>query len=414
MRAKEFLLEYSRDVTLKNLGSAIYDRLRREGPSWWQRLGINAQYFEQPSPTTAHNVAYTVLDMLEKTDPTKNKQYVQWLARTYVRDTMHLEDVLNQMGPVLAKFYQLVQRKKLGPPHNDINRFKDFHDFASVVDSQADVTTDDGNVERGQAKEYYRDNDIRIIVPEDQTAACYYGQGTKWCTASTSAHNMFNTYSRRGPLYIIIPRRPEHNGEKYQWHFESKQFMNELDRPVSIIDLVQRYPQLRNIFRDQAEKFSVKALLLDIDQYRDLYKNFKGEFARQMEIFIGENTKEIAQRIIKDIWSEHGRDIKMFLDRDETYEMIWEAFNDYGSKLVKDIIDRVGDDIDMFKDADSMYDPLTEVVHDWCTEQDFYSAITESLEEVNEDDAMDASYTIAGDVVDWIGTAVNRIANELL
>jgi hypothetical protein len=414
MRAREFLLEYNKDVTLKNLGTAIYDRLRREGPSWWERLGINAQYFENPSATAAHNVSYTVLDMLEKTDPTKNKQYVQWLARTYVRDSAHLEDVLTQLGPVLSKFYQLVQRKKLTPPHNDINRYKDFHDLGSAVESQPDVSANDTNVEKGQAKDYYRDNDIRIIVPEDQTAACYYGQGTKWCTASTSAHNMFNTYQRRGPLYIILPKKPIRNGEKYQWHFESKQYMDEADRPSSIIDLVQRYPQLRNIFKEQAEKFSVKALLLDYNQYQDLYKKFKSEFKRRLEIFIGENTKQIALSIVKDVWGEHGQDLRGVVDRDEIYELAWEAFNDYGDSLVSSIINEVGDDVDTFKDADSMYDPLTGLIHDWCTEQDFYTAIVEALDEVNEDAAMDASYTIAGDIVDWLGSAINQIANELL
>jgi hypothetical protein len=81
---------------------------------------------------------------------------------------------------------------------------------------------------------------VRIVVPEDQNAACYYGQGTRWCTASRTSTNYFGHYSKDGPLYILLPKQPKHDGEKYQLHFASEQFMDENDYGVeNIVNLLE-------------------------------------------------------------------------------------------------------------------------------------------------------------------------------
>jgi hypothetical protein len=103
---------------------------------------------------------------------------------------------------------------------------------------------------RGQSKTLL-DNDVaRVIVPEDEEAACYYGQGTRWCTAATRGNNMFNHYNNTGKMYIILPKKPKHDGEKYQLHFYSEQFMNEDDEPVDLQWLlVKRFPELLEPFK---------------------------------------------------------------------------------------------------------------------------------------------------------------------
>ena len=50
-------------------------------------------------------------------------------------------------------------------------------------------------------------------------AACYYGQGTRWCTAATRGKNYFSEYHNESPLLIILPKEPQYPGEKYQLHF---------------------------------------------------------------------------------------------------------------------------------------------------------------------------------------------------
>ena len=73
-------------------------------------------------------------------------------------------------------------------------------------------------------------------------AACYYGQGTRWCTAADS-NNMFDRYNQDGDMYILIPTKPKYEGEKYQVHPASGQYMDEQDRDVEADDLVKRFGQ---------------------------------------------------------------------------------------------------------------------------------------------------------------------------
>jgi hypothetical protein len=91
---------------------------------------------------------------------------------------------------------------------------------------------EDKTADKGKATTVFENGAVRIIVPHDETSACYYGQGTRWCTAAR-ANNMYDNYARDGDLYIMLPKQPKYDGEKYQLHFASGQFMDEGDSPIS-------------------------------------------------------------------------------------------------------------------------------------------------------------------------------------
>tara|TARA_R110000824_G_scaffold4945_17_gene23216 strand:+ start:29 stop:6784 length:6756 start_codon:yes stop_codon:yes gene_type:complete len=63
-------------------------------------------------------------------------------------------------------------------------------------------------------KKIYDDENVLVVVPETIAASCYYGSGTKWCTASTKPeNNQFGQYhGTHGVLYYIIFKKL---GEKY-------------------------------------------------------------------------------------------------------------------------------------------------------------------------------------------------------
>jgi hypothetical protein len=214
MRAQELLSEYNRDITAQRLGRQVYDVFSREG-SGWQRRAIGRDVTND----APEDVIETLLKYLENADPTANKKYMPWLARTYAKGGTRFEDVLGQVSTYLEKFDALNQRKKLPAPRNDINRYADFGDFMSVMDEYEDPSQVELK-DKGEATELYNDENIRVIVPENQTAACYYGQGTRWCTAATRGQNYFLNYSNQAPLMIVIPKHPSRPGEKYQlWFF---------------------------------------------------------------------------------------------------------------------------------------------------------------------------------------------------
>jgi hypothetical protein len=267
MRANEFLLEYSRDITKQRLGAQVLDTFRKEGPARIRRvLGRDLG----PQDSDADTIE-ALIRMLEQADPTANKQYMPWLARTYVKGETFFEDVLSQVREYLEKFHILNQRRKIPAGRNDILRYSNFGDFMSVVDEYPDPEAPELK-DKGQAEEIYQDQQVRVIMPYDQAAACYYGQGARWCTAATKGKNYFNDYAENTPLLIVVPQQPQHPGEKYQLWFDysigdlpvyndndyneaffyhgedyiidneqTGQFMNEKDQPVSLKSLRARF-----------------------------------------------------------------------------------------------------------------------------------------------------------------------------
>lgn len=95
-------------------------------------------------------------------------------------------------------------------------------------------------------EEIYNDDNWKIIRPLTESASCKYGANTRWCTASKN-HNMFSHYNDKGPLYILIEK---HTQEKYQFHFQSDQFMDEQDHQIDLKKFVDDNSELRDILTE--------------------------------------------------------------------------------------------------------------------------------------------------------------------
>jgi hypothetical protein len=110
-------------------------------------------------------------------------------------------------------------------------------------------------INRGDYEEVYKDSTVRVIQPLNEAASCFWGKGTRWCTAATSGNNYFDTYNRDGPIYILLPTKPLHNGEKYQFHFQSMQFMDEKDEPILNLRrlMISRFPDLLAWFKTNSD-----------------------------------------------------------------------------------------------------------------------------------------------------------------
>ena len=68
-----------------------------------------------------------------------------------------------------------------------------------------------------QVGSIHRDDMITVYHPNTIEEAIHLGQGTKWCTVARNK-NMFDTYNKYGPMYIVVPKDPMYPGEKYQIH----------------------------------------------------------------------------------------------------------------------------------------------------------------------------------------------------
>ena len=61
-------------------------------------------------------------------------------------------------------------------------------------------------------------------------ASCELGSGTDWCTATGNTDTWFLDYISQGDIYVIINK--SNPKDKYQFHYETGQFMDPNDRDI--------------------------------------------------------------------------------------------------------------------------------------------------------------------------------------
>lgn len=183
--------------------------------------------------------ALDVIEQLAKADPTgNNHKYLQWIVNMYVKGQFKLEDVKRLQADV-REFERVRSHLEL----KDINQYKTLKDLYAVLDplegkevisnKEADRQAEAKFYESGQAKLLHRSEGLKLIELHSTEASTFFGRGTKWCTAGNE-NNMFDTYYAKGPLYVIIK-----NGEKFQFHFETAQFMDAQDTALDSDQLAE-------------------------------------------------------------------------------------------------------------------------------------------------------------------------------
>lgn len=267
MRARDFLREYSREKTANVFGNKLIAALGKDKSYGLQgtELGKTRAFIDQKTkigdeitPEQRQIIIDQIMQYLENCDPTTNKEYMQWLAKVYANQGIKLEDLSTRGESALRLYHNYKFDKILPPEQRDIGRltFSDLEFIAGDRElAQAYRAKQDQDaakaMPKGDSTVIYENDQVRIIIPNDKEAACYYGQGTRWCTAGRD-NNMYDRYARDGDLYILLPKKPKYEGEKYQLHFPSNQFMDEQDNSVDdIVELLDmRFGNLVDFFRD--------------------------------------------------------------------------------------------------------------------------------------------------------------------
>jgi len=270
MRYSE-LLEYKRDITANNLGQQLLGRLENDN-------SVDSDYdLDLSDESELQEFISRKLEQVEKADPTPNKQYTEWLVRRYIDGSIsRFEDALSTWADFLHEYHTLKIHRQLPQQIADINRFKG-RDSAlrlmlrinTLYDEFQTARNEKEVMPKGDAKEILNNSEVRIIIPNDEASACYYGQGTQWCTAAKN-NNMFGGYSSHNhPLFILLPKNPTHDGEKYQVHLLENEWMDEEDTEVGAQEVIERFSNtdLKSVF----EKYDTDAnLILDFLSWRTI------------------------------------------------------------------------------------------------------------------------------------------------
>lgn len=397
---ESILLEYNRDITAKAWGTKLVAAANKD------RSYLELQKLR--NPVVDDRYVNDILSRLESADPTKNKEYVQALAKLYSNGGLKMEDVTSTLADYLTKFHKLKQKKIIPAPRNDFMRYSSVGDFMSVVDEYPEPE-DNKNVDKGSSDVYYEDQDLRILVPKDREAACYYGKGTKWCTAATN-NNMYDYYAKKEQLYIILLKKPKHTGEKYQFHFATKQFMDESDRRIDLYSLADRYPQLRKIFSKQAEQHNILELLTTKEEFNTVIKPALVGAKLDIEEYIILHYPELVSTIKDQLMRGAGREERSTIiqSMEELEYTLTKSPEDLSSVITKTLLlhpDVLGND-------DQLHDVMSDSLNDWSRNEDFYAVLEEYYDDEEEGDPdawMDVAMTVDGELAIFAMNIVNAV-----
>lgn len=212
-------------------------------------------------------------------DPTNKKIYLNWILNSFERNGIKRLEDLGRINQAISKILLLNESKKLSI---DILKYNGL-ELEDVIDLHRDFfeERERNKLEDEQIKletEYlYEGKEIRIISPQTERSAKYYGKNTRWCTAADE-DNQFENYFDSGNLYIILIKNPspDYIDEKYQFHFEDGEFMNEKDETINLDDIIDKYSELMIILN--------LANLYNEDNYYILCSKFQLEEPKINEI----------------------------------------------------------------------------------------------------------------------------------
>ncbi len=171
---------------------------------------------------------------------------LNWIRSTIIKDVQNKNYIIGPGGAIplsggpqrlrkyLELFYQIKQQNLAGKflKQKAIEGYSTFKEFVEDL-TKAEGPYRDYNAQKTEKSTkgegqllVYEDDNWQIYFPRTKGAACSLGKGTDWCTAAPGL-DYYEQYAADGQLIIFINKRnPE---EKYQFHYNSKQFIDKND-----------------------------------------------------------------------------------------------------------------------------------------------------------------------------------------
>jgi hypothetical protein len=175
---------------------------------------------------------------------------------------------------------------------------QDIYLFQSLNDIQDEINAHENKVRR-QVKELdgadqvYEDERFTVVTPKNHKTSCYYGSGTKWCTASMNGDSHFDKYNQDGKLFYIIDKKAKSNDRFYK------------------VALLNKYDG-DQVFYDAPDKSFKDGWILGTEEWDkiniEIQSYLQSNFKREIEIFKDkEATKLELERIRKQQQAERTR-----------------------------------------------------------------------------------------------------------
>jgi hypothetical protein len=136
-----------------------------------------------------------------------NHKYLEWIVDRWLKAMLDNPEVPVSNKETVEEIIQAVS--DFDRVQNRLEQ-KDLYQYASLEELFKALNTADSKPrrevsDREDAEKVYESDRYVVMVPETKEASCYYGAGTKWCTAQTD-RDYFSNYKKSGELYYIIDK----------------------------------------------------------------------------------------------------------------------------------------------------------------------------------------------------------------
>jgi hypothetical protein len=199
------------------------------------------------------------------------QKYLMWVGKIF--DSINFNSNFNDLVIKLREFDKISSNL----PLTDINSYNNLEQLAKALFDYA-------NRPRRQVKKVeggnvvYEDDRFFVVNPLTHQASCYYGKGTKWCTAADSDYQ-FKQYNDDAKLFYILDKTKPTDDPNYKVALLRK--FNGEKTFYDAQDVTIR--NIESIF----EPNYLKQLIISIDDYLNT------EYAGQIKIY---SDKELARK----------------------------------------------------------------------------------------------------------------------
>ena len=191
-----------------------------------------------------------------------NHKYLDWITKNWSPTDVEGDEITHNLKEILlavSKFDTQSQRLKI----KDLNQYKNLEQLFDTLQELGQTARRTVEIS-DEVDRIYEDNRFVVVVPKTHKSSCYYGAGTKWCTASKDTDSHFSNYKSNGELYYIIDKTLPTSSPYYKVALNKKlaglteDFWDVQDKPITDTTKIMTIIQNRKMLEDIRNHFGVK------------------------------------------------------------------------------------------------------------------------------------------------------------
>jgi hypothetical protein len=136
------------------------------------------------------------------------QKFLIWFGKNF--DSVNFNENFPSIQDALNTFVRVGSNL----PKTDLNEYQNISELIDAIkDYQNKSRREIRKVEGGNV--VYEDPRFFVVNPLTHDSSCYYGKGTKWCTAADTDYQ-FNQYNKDGKLFYILDKTKSTNDPHYK------------------------------------------------------------------------------------------------------------------------------------------------------------------------------------------------------